>query len=107
MNYLRIILRLTRRSMLCLVLLYELIFIGGSAITFLLGGPGRTATWYRHVLETPLIGNCVGDTCTFPLAPWDLQRLGWGRFWIIQLLYIAFALVLVFIERRAWNQRVR
>ena len=102
MRFLRIVLRLARRGLLCLLLLYWAVFAGESIIALVSGGPARVAVWYRHVFEGHMVGrNCVGDTCAFTLGPWDLERLGWGRFWAIQFLYLFCTLPLGFFEWRS------
>ncbi len=103
MKLLKIVLRFIRRGLLCPLLPYEAIFIFGSIITLLFWGPHGVGSWYYHVFGVPLIGgSCIGDTCTFELAPWDLHRLGWARFWAIQFLYVV---VTVWLGSLEWRWR--
>jgi hypothetical protein len=82
MKLLKIILRFTRRGLLCLLLTYEAIFIFGSIIALMFRGPSGVISWYHHVFDTPLIGGqCVGDTCTFESAPLYMGPPGSARFW--------------------------
>ena len=104
MRFLKIALRLIRLVLLFLLLPYEAIFIFGSVIALILGGPHGVASWYYHISEAPLTGGkCVGNSCVFELAPEDLHRLGWERFWAIQFFYVALAVWLGSLEWR-WRK---
>ena len=100
------VLRFIRRGLLCLLVPYEAIFIFGSIITLMFGGPQGVASWYYHIFEAPLIGGkCVGGTCAFELAPSDLHRLGWARFWAIQFFYIILTVLFGALEWRLWKRK--
>ncbi len=108
MKFLRIVLRLLRRGLLCLLLLYWTIFACGSIAALVSGGPTRAAAWYRHVFESHIVGgNCVGDTCAFTLSHSDLERSGWGRFWAVQFAYFIGTLLLYSFEWRALKKTAK
>jgi len=103
MKYYRLVLGLLRRGLLCLFLFYWTIFVSGSIVKLISGGPHRVAAWYEHIFWTPMVGDCIRGTCTF--SPSDLSQLGWGRFWTIQLAYLTITLIPCIIEQRSWKKR--
>ncbi len=101
MKLFRIILRLARRVLLSVLLVYWAIFIGNSAVRLVTGGPSRVAVWYQQTFRAPIIsGECKGDTFTFFFPHW-----GWGLFWTRQCVLLAITLLMCFIEWRSLRNR--
>ena len=100
MKFVLAAIRLTRLALLSVFALYWVVFICGSIIALVSGGPPRLTAWYIHIFEGPLVGKCVADTCTFTDTGFDPRRQGWGRFAAAQLLYLTITLLLVFFEWR-------
>lgn len=100
MKFLKAALRLARRALLFVLILYWAALLWGSIGALVSGGPARLSVWYRHIAEGPLIGDCVADTCTFTYSAFDPRRQGWVGFAAAQLLYLTITLLLVFFEWR-------
>ncbi len=100
MRLARTLIAFVRRCLLALLLVYWAVLAGGTLITFVSGGLGGVAHWYRHIFAAPLIPQGDG----FVLAPWDLERIGWSGIWAINSTYFVLTVALSVVE---WRTRTR
>jgi hypothetical protein len=89
MNALKTMLRLLRRGLMWLLIVYWVVFIGYTIKSLIQGGPEAVVRFYRHIFYMH------AGALQVPVE-WN-----WGPFLAAQAVYLAITLALILFERRA------